>query len=1443
MNNMVKIVDLSRQFVRWSAEAISNLEVEHLRDIPSFSLTWQDLLERRRVVILAEAGSGKSTELARQAEILQQKGKPCFKVTLQNIGRKGSFGKALSREARTEFDAWKAGDYAAWLLLDSIDEAKKADFAFADLLSDVAEAIDGAAGRIHIILTGRYSDWEFKRDLDSLLRLVAIPPPDLPLAPLTPNEALVAALHDQTEQVAAPPEEPVICVMAPLDRSRVEQYARAQGVADVGKMLAELEQQNLWSFSRRPIDLDWLVNHWRTRNAFGSLAEMIERSLVERLRETNSSRARKDSLGAEQAMTALQRIGAALVLTQRDTITIPDATRNLGEGAPTLSLSDVLPDWSSADQAEFLTRPVFDPEAAGFVRLHNDNQGSVRGYLAARWLLRLRTKGNCPLSRLFDLLFANIHGVRLVKPSMRDTAAWLSLWEHSVAQQVIMRDPRLLMDAGDPGSLVLETRIKVLDAMIELLRDDPDFDIPDRDALRRFAKPDLAPHIGEYWKQYQASPSVCTLLCLLIWLGKITGCAPIALDAATGRFSDRYTRIFAGRAVATVGNTYEKRIFLDYLLANASTVPAPLIWDALETMFPSDLALTEMLTLVDHVRSMPNQRSPDFRYYGPKIAERLPDIVSTTSFIDAIVSRLTIDCDETREIAPDNKVMLETLEVAAIRLLKLSSPDDTPTRAVDIALLLARSEDVRSKRYGNQEKSLIEYLQISPSRRRASLWHAVATKRARDNSSSVEPWDLELIDLAQGIGSIDLPWLLDDVRTKTDADNICFATKMALSVWQRDRDVTILDEIRTAAGHSEAAAVVAEWLAPRVASDTSQEWERKQRLRQKAEEAAQAKTDASWIDFADRLRADPDQLRSLSPPTAAGIDSRLYHLWKLLNRLGENRSRHAISDLSPIRQMFSDAVADALRDAFIGYWRLLDPRLPSERPIEKRNVIYNTDMIGIVGITQEALANPDWAAKLGPDDVQRATRFAVLELNGFPFWLSNLACLHPRGVGEVLWKYIEGDLFSENEDKHPHALSRVASGDACVIATVADRMLSHLETQADAPLGVVDYGVRIVRRGSADRRRIIAMALDRFSSEHGHAKRAAYLAAAFAEAPERGVEALATAIENMARDDQINLVQSTLVAIFGESSSGHTVQIPFVTLERLVRLAFFGIHPDDDNKRLSGIVYSPDERDDAEFARGTIFRKFTETPGFATYAALARLREDPTFPVPRRRITQLMRSRAEADGEAAAWRSGDLRAFETDFDSVPATSADLQRVALARLEEIEHELLHGDFNQGLTVAGLNKEVDVQNWFANELRRLQGRSYSLEREPHVAGEKEPDIRLQSRIADARMPIEIKVAESWSLRKLKAALSEQLRDRYLRDRDNRFGILLIVHQKPRLRGWETEDGHFLDYAAVIVHLSEIAKKMAAADTNAPQMEVYSIDVSARSPLSASDNLATG
>lgn len=142
---------------------------------------------------------------------------------------------------------------------------------------------------------------------------------------------------------------------------------------------------------------------------------------------------------------------------------------------------------------------------------------------------------------------------------------------------------------------------------------------------------------------------------------------------------------------------------------------------------------------------------------------------------------------------------------------------------------------------------------------------------------------------------------------------------------------------------------------------------------------------------------------------------------------------------------------------------------------------------------------------------------------------------------------------------------------------------------------------------------------------------------------------------------------------------------------------------------------------------------------------------------------------------------------------------------------------------------MGDENAVQRWIADRLRLKQGRSFSLEREVQVADGKEPDVRLRAKATDANVPIEIKVAERRTLPQLESALVDRLCGKYLRDRQGRHGVLLLVHQTPRPVGWEAENGVMLNFGQVVHRLRAKAAELAGASTDAPQPEVAVVDVS--------------
>ena len=186
--------------------------------------------------------------------------------------------------------------------------------------------------------------------------------------------------------------------------------------------------------------------------------------------------------------------------------------------------------------------------------------------------------------------------------------------------------------------------------------------------------------------------------------------------------------------------------------------------------------------------------------------------------------------------------------------------------------------------------------------------------------------------------------------------------------------------------------------------------------------------------------------------------------------------------------------------------------------------------------------------------------------------------------------------------------------------------------------------------------------------------------------------------------------------------------------------------------------------------------------------------------------------------------------LEHAAETPPRTAEELQSLAVSRLMDLVHDLRHGDFTLGTVFKRLENENEVQRWVASELRNRQGQAYSLEREPHVADDKEPDIRLRSRATDVSVPIEIKdTGSGWSLKDLEKGLTDQLCGQYLRARGGQYGIYLIVHRNSRPVGWMDAAGNPMQFDALLVHLQALADSIATQSADAPQVRVCSVDVS--------------
>lgn len=1430
------IVPLNRRFVEWNEKEPTDPEFRQAMGLGEGGVGWDELLEKRRVVILAEAGSGKSTEMAERARLTAAGGRFAFHATVADVGRDG-LEDALSSAGRAALAAWKASAADGWFFLDSVDEAKSSGLRLERVVRKFADGILGGEERAHLILSGRVSDWEFRKDLESLKHWLPVSE-RISMPGTTPEEELLRIVRQERQREAKPPtpELPYIAVMAPLNRDRIRLFAEAKGVPDLDRFLEQIDAANLWHFARRPLDLDWLVRFWQSEGRLGSLAEMVERSIVERLKEANTGRARTDTLDDKRAIQGVERIAAAMVFGRKNTVSIPDGEIAFTSDSP-LDLADVLPDWSADDRLLLLSRPIFDPATLGRARFHNDNEGLVRGYLAARWLARLRGE-NLPTGHLFALLFAKSYGLEVVKPSASETTAWLALWDKDVANELVRINPLLLLGAGDPATLPRDVR---RDALVRLISEltSGDHELPwwDNDKLRRFAQPDLGETVASLWPTYRSNKEAAQLLMRIAWLGSLKECASLAFDAIFEANLDGTTRVFAGRTLLATADEQTKQKYAGLVIAGQSTLPSKIVSEAMMDLFPRFIGLPDLLAIIESLDVANEKAGLGFEWEGPRLADKLDSPSDLEQLLGGLFKQLGGELGEHSHHEPTKReeAYFPAITTAALRLLKALPADSAPELAIDAILRVSHRRNHNSKLQTCLREAYVE-LHKTSSRRRVAFWRvAESLRRPTPEWRKIEhPWQIEMMGYAHGLKVEDVDPLLADCVTRGENDcRLGINTGLALHQ-TTGSPVDLLEKIRIAAASDPVASEAYEaWMQPKQPSVEHIEAEQHLKEIEAQNALHRDKRDQSWIDFVRDIRADPARIARLKILSTSGVSTDLLELWQLL-RGADNRNRYAIDSVFPVERIAGAEVSHAVREGLITHWKNSAPLLRSQKEANDWNSVRYVDLMGIAGVSLEAANQPGWAKQLSSDQAIFAAGYATLELNGFPHWLTDLMTSRPSEVRTVLMGEIL-DEISRPDLTHYGTLGNVARADNAVVTLVAPALLDDLEIRAHLPSGALSHVLQIIVQGipKESTTRFVKLGVERFETDGDASVAIQYLAAVFSLDAAMAMDALTKKLASVDAGEQTTLLDRFLAATFGDSFSGSAFKpgdSPPEILEQLVRLTFQTNSQAAARQRPAGQVYQLDENDHADHARGAVFNRFAKTPGAYTFQALLRLQKDPACPVPPTRLQAIAEDRAIQDSESAPWVPSDALAFEQEHEALPRTAKDLQSVLLRRLEDMQHDLLHGDFSQGLTLKALPHEVDVQNWVADRLRLKQRLTFSVERETHVAGEKEPDIRVRAKATDAAVAMEIKVAETWTLKELEDALEVQLCGQYLRAQDGRYGVLLLVHQKPRVKGWEdAATGAFLSFEEVVPRLSAKAALIAGSHHDAPQPEVAVLDVS--------------
>jgi hypothetical protein len=299
----MNFVELNRSFVPLGKNQEPGLDVGRVwgRKIGGW-LEWSDLRKRRRVVLLAEASSGKSEEFRSQEKCLNAEGAAAFYLRIEELADRG-FGAALDADAVRRFEAWRVAAEDGWFFLDSIDEARLNRKSFESALKRFSRELDTALERAHVFISCRITDWKGPEDRATIEQW--LPAWETAASPSGPDNdtALLDPIFNKTtkttQNAAATEKKPyelLVVQLVPLSSDQYRTLAAASSITDLDAFVSAILRKGLDDFAERPGDLLDLAAYWRDNRQFGAFAEMIEHGITRKLKARCASTRQRNAI-------------------------------------------------------------------------------------------------------------------------------------------------------------------------------------------------------------------------------------------------------------------------------------------------------------------------------------------------------------------------------------------------------------------------------------------------------------------------------------------------------------------------------------------------------------------------------------------------------------------------------------------------------------------------------------------------------------------------------------------------------------------------------------------------------------------------------------------------------------------------------------------------------------------------------------------------------------------------------------------------------------------------------------------------------------------------------------------------------------------------------------------------------------------------------------------
>ena len=1393
--------------------------------------TWYDLLLSRRILIISEAGSGKTYECRMQCERLQEDGQAAFFLELAALSR-SPVRDLLSVAEEERLSHWlSSSDEVATFFVDSIDELQITAGSLDLALKKLAKTLHGHLHRARIVITTRPVNF------DEQAMRKHLPTPDLNVVNYDRESFADMAMGDRVERNAhgAKAEEPPpawrIVGLMPLTETQILAFAEGQGVSEPHVMLDDILERNALTFAQKPQELIELCADWRAHRRIRAHRDQLTTSIEGKLR-ARPDRAEPCELSPDQCRAGARRLALACVLTRRLTLRHSAASDDV-KGDEALDPARILTDWTALEIRTLLERPLFIFASYGRVRFHHR---SVVEFLAAKQLARYRSQ---ELSRddLVQLLFDTRREQPVLRPSLRAVAAWMAATDLEVFSLARDHAPAVLLTEADPQSLTEERKRAALRAYVARhgqggwrgLR-------VETVQAHRFASAALAPDINALWSNGIENPEVREILLELVEAGRLADCAPIAREALGAATERGPEAIHALRALIALEDETLPG-FCEDLVSGTTSWPDGMARRALRLLFPEHLSVAQLLALLQRLKPDGEDAFDELRWYLPEAIETGGlDRAALRELRDGLVAIISEDLHwDIGSVVPlRSSYAVIARSLAATCLAGLAGADQMAwLTAATLAIRLRDRADLRDDSVGKL-KSRLDDLNAEEAER---LFWCDQSLLARMRTPK-DVWR-EMWDIVRQAGPFtlnaerDRDWLLAQVGREGDPiARRSLALEVALFCLPHDSETDTEKSFMALCGDAPTLrARVVDYFAPNPRAEEYLQDEVEREARKAEETQRREAARATWADFHAEVEADLDALL-LS-------DKRLGTLWSLGRVMGRTRSlgRSCAWNYHYLLAHFGEERADRIRTHFAECWKTITPpiTLPSERAPEERNSEYRIWALGLAGL-HAASESGGWAKTLTPDEAAMAARYVPIELNGFPEWMEDLADAHPAAVEATLCRELTLELQGiVGDNGFSPLLSTLAYAEGRLTDLFAPHVMAALEAarlRPDAPLlrGDTAYqAAMVVRKASAQplRDQLQTLTLRVLDGPLEDADCLIWLGTLFALDPvaagHRVIEALASM--EPARESRATVWIGTLFGDGGRAVDTNDARLPVDLRLALLEQAYRHVRLEDDHRRGSG-TFTPDARDTAERARNTLLSAVLDLSGSEGLEAKRALAAAPYASHIRERVLALAEEKWASEVDVARHADDQVVALHVNQEIQITSNGVMHAVCLSRLEAVR-ELLLSDDSPRAAWALITDEHIMRRELARALRNRSRELYTVHMESVTADEKETDIRLRSTRSDHESVIELKLGDNYSPRVLIERIGTQLVDQYLAPEARRSGVFVVTNGGRR--NWRHPETKMdLSFNDLIGLLREEASRLQSAESDRTLINVFGIDL---------------